>query len=173
MRRDLRRNTKIVGWLFGSTIVCFTFFSLDVTIDLFEHLKIGMGYSGFELTHLIFEGISVITLGGCMFLLFDYLERLRKSEQDATESLTALRSDFDGLLQQRFEQWDFSSAERDVALLMLRGLSMTEIAELRETRSGTVKVQAHNVFKKSGVNSRVAFTSLFMEEFIDLGATTK
>ena len=108
-----------------------------------------------------------------MFLLFDYLERLRNSEQEATETLTALRSDFDGLLQQRFEQWDFSSAERDVALLMLRGLSMTEIADLRETRSGTVKVQAHNVFKKSGVNSRVAFTSLFMEEFIDLGVATK
>ena len=73
MRRDLRRNTKLVGWLFGSTIVCFTFFSLDVANDLREHLKLGIAYSGFELMHLIFEGISVITLGGCMFLLFDYL----------------------------------------------------------------------------------------------------
>ena len=105
-------------------------------------------------------------------MTFDYLEDLRKSELSAKTSLHALRHDFDDLLQKRFKQWAFSSAERDVALFMLRGLSILKIAELRETRPGTVKVQAHNIFKKSGVGSRAEFTSLFMEEFIDVGVTT-
>jgi|TARA_B110000285_G_C14911678_1_gene508250 DNA-binding CsgD family transcriptional regulator len=172
MITEFRKNRRFVVWVFGGTIICFVFFAFDVAIDLREHLIEGVGYSGSQLTHLFFEMASVLTLGGCTFVTFDYLEDLRKSELSAKTSLHALRHDFDDLLQKRFKQWAFSSAERDVALFMLRGLSILEIAELRETRPGTVKVQAHNIFKKSGVGSRAEFTSLFMEEFIDVGVTT-
>jgi DNA-binding CsgD family transcriptional regulator len=173
MRLEVRRNSRFVSWIFGGTIVCFIFFSFDVVIDLREHVLDGLGYSGMQLVHLVFEMISVLTLGGCIFVTFDYLDDLRKSAVSATTSLHALRDDFDGLLHQRFEKWTFSSAERDVALLMLRGLNISQIAEFRNTKAGTVKVQAHMVFKKSGVNSRAEFTSLFMEEFIDVGVANK
>ena len=169
MTNEIMNSTTFVKAVLAGTVVCFAFFSFDVVIDLREHIMDNVAYSGAEMFHLVFEAISVLTLGSCILVTSRYLAKLTDEERKAKSSLHALREDFDGFVGQRFAKWTLSPAESDVALLLLRGLSVSDIAELRDTRSGTVKVQAHNIFRKSGVNSRVEFTSLFMEEFIDIG----
>lgn len=169
MTNEIMNSTTFVKAVLAGTVVCFAFFSFDVVIDLREHLMDNVAYSGAEMFHLVFEVLSVLTLGSCIFVTSRYLAKVTDEERKAKSSLHALREDFDGFVGQRFAKWTLSPAESDVALLLLRGLSVSDIAELRATRSGTVKVQAHNIFRKSGVNSRVEFTSLFMEEFIDIG----
>jgi DNA-binding CsgD family transcriptional regulator len=70
----------------------------------------------------------------------------------------------------RFDEWELTSSERDVALLSFRGMKTAEIAAARGTRVGTVKAQLSSVFHKAGVSTKSEFLALFMDAFLDLGA---
>ncbi len=48
---------------------------------------------------------------------------------------------FIDLLNARFDEWRLTGAERDVALFAIKGLTVQDIARLRETSEGTVKAQ--------------------------------
>ena len=54
----------------------------------------------------------------------------------------------------RFQTWKLSEAEREVALLLLKGLSLREIASLRETSERTVRQQSLAVYRKAGLAGR-------------------
>ncbi|WRQ45452.1 helix-turn-helix transcriptional regulator [Rhodobacterales bacterium FZCC0083] len=101
--------------------------------------------------------------------MFKYTSFLKDQNIKAQTQLSALKVDFDEYVRTQFAKWQLTVAEKDVALLLLRGLNTSDIAELRSVSVGTIKVQAHNVFGKSGVSSRVEFMALFMDEFIDIG----
>jgi len=45
-------------------------------------------------------------------------------------------------------------SERDVALLSIKGVSISEIADMRQTRVGTIKAQNAAIYRKSGVSNR-------------------
>ena len=51
-------------------------------------------------------------------------------------------------------------------IMMLKGLSFREIAELRETREKTVRQQASSVYRKSGVTSRNELAAWFFEDLL-------
>lgn len=61
------------------------------------------------------------------------------------EHLTAIRGDFDSLLQDRFREWDLNPAETDVALLTIRGIKIVDIARIRHAHDGTVKSQRSTI----------------------------
>ena len=58
-------------------------------------------------------------------------------------------------------------AERDIALLSLRGSRISDIAKMRNTSEGTVKAQLSAVYHKSGINTRSELLAFFMDEFLD------
>ena len=70
------------------------------------------------------------------------------------------------LLEEHFVRWSLTPSERDVALLSVKGLSIGEIAALRETREGTVKAQCAAVYRKAGVSGRAQLLSLFVEDLM-------
>ncbi len=67
----------------------------------------------------------------------------------------------------RFADWGLTSAERDVALFAIKGMSTQEIASLRGTAGGTVKAQTNAIYRKAGVNGRSQLLSLFIEDLMD------
>ncbi|HLS58150.1 MAG TPA: helix-turn-helix transcriptional regulator, partial [Paracoccaceae bacterium] len=58
-------------------------------------------------------------------------------------------------------------SERDVAWFTLKGLSIAEIARMRQTSEGTVKAQSNAIYRKAGVSGRAQLLSLFIEDLID------
>ena len=58
------------------------------------------------------------------------------------------------MLSLQFDAWHLSDAVREVALLTVKGMSVSEIAEIRQTTPGTVKSQNNAIYRKAGVNSR-------------------
>jgi DNA-binding CsgD family transcriptional regulator len=54
----------------------------------------------------------------------------------------------------QFQAWRLTDAEREVALLLLKGLSLREIAGLRETSERTVRQQSLAVYRKAGLAGR-------------------
>ncbi|MGH9160087.1 MAG: hypothetical protein ACRD2X_08880, partial [Vicinamibacteraceae bacterium] len=56
----------------------------------------------------------------------------------------------------QFERWRLTTAEREVALLILKGLSHKEIAAVRETTERTIRQQAQAIYSKANLSGRAA-----------------
>jgi len=80
--------------------------------------------------------------------------------------LSAARHDFAKVLQEQFAVWGLTQTEKDVSLLLLKGLSFKEIASVRDTLEKTVRQQASSIYKKAGVSGRHAFAAWFIEDIL-------
>lgn len=66
----------------------------------------------------------------------------------------------------QFDDWGLSLAEQEVALLLLKGLSMKEIAEVRSVSERTARQQATQVYDKSNLSGRAALSAYFLEDLL-------
>jgi DNA-binding NarL/FixJ family response regulator len=64
----------------------------------------------------------------------------------------------------QFRQWGMTAAERDVGLLILKGLNHKEIAALRGTSEATVRQQAQSIYQKADLPGKTAFSAYFLED---------
>lgn len=74
--------------------------------------------------------------------------------------LSSLKDELD----KQFETWGMTAAEREVGLLILKGLSHKEIATLRATSDATVRQQAQAIYRKAGLPGKTAFSAYFLED---------
>ncbi|MFM9841780.1 MAG: helix-turn-helix transcriptional regulator [Dongiaceae bacterium] len=75
-------------------------------------------------------------------------------------------------MNKQFEEWGMTDAERDVGLLILKGLSHKEIATLRKTSDATVRQQAQGIYRKAGLPGKTAFSAYFLEDLLASGDAT-
>ena len=69
-------------------------------------------------------------------------------------------------IDRQFDRWGLSPAERESALLQLKGLRHRDIAELHQTSERTVRQQALSVYRKSGLNGRSDLAAFFLEDLL-------
>lgn len=81
-------------------------------------------------------------------------------------ALAIARHELGLVLKEQFESWKLTQTERQVAMLLLKGLSFKEIASVRTTLEKTVRQQASSVYKKAGVSGRHAFSAWFIEDLL-------
>ena len=152
--------------LFMQIISCL-FFTYDVIKDIFEHIIHNQAYSEADAIHTIFEFIAVIGLLFGSITLWKSLEYNIQLNAKAVQTIEIHKGHFDQVAQSRFQIWVFTHSEKDVAKLILRGLSLKEIAEARSVSVGTIKAQVNSILKKSGAKNRADFLGLFIDEFLD------
>jgi DNA-binding CsgD family transcriptional regulator len=78
-----------------------------------------------------------------------------------------VRSHLAGLkagMDRQFQEWGMTPAEREVGLLILKGLSHKEIAALRATTEATVRQQAQAIYRKANLPGKTAFSAYFLED---------
>jgi DNA-binding NarL/FixJ family response regulator len=86
-------------------------------------------------------------------------DRWRREANDVLRGLGAA-------IDTQFARWELSSAEREVALLLLKGLAHKEIAEVRQTSERTVRQQANAVYRKAGISGRAELSAFFLEDLL-------
>jgi len=69
-------------------------------------------------------------------------------------------------IDRQFERWGLSQAEREVGLLLLKGLALKELAELRGTSERTVRQQAQAIYRKGGLAGRAELAAWFLEDLL-------
>jgi DNA-binding NarL/FixJ family response regulator len=80
-----------------------------------------------------------------------------------------LRKYLDGLskaIDQQLSKWNLSTAEKEVAFLLLKGMSLKEIAEIRNTAEKTARVQAIAIYSKAGLAGRSELSAFFLEDLL-------
>ena len=149
--------------LFALQAFCALFFLADAVGDFLGHEDIaGVGDSDtFEYMVAAALTLSVIYTGRQILIMLNHQKRIENQ-------LRAASSAFHELLEEHFDEWKLTPSERDVALLAIKGLSISEMAKVRETREGTVKTQCNAIYKKAGVESRTQLISQFVEELIEV-----
>lgn len=96
-------------------------------------------------------------------------ERLKVSEEQAARWRAESREVLAGLgaaLDRQFERWALSPAEKEVALLLLKGLSHKEVATARDITEATARQQARAVYKKAGLSGRNDLAAFFLEDLL-------
>lgn len=164
MLKNSKTFVRIISFGMMSALVVL---GVDVAIELRGHLALNQPISGNQLAHMLFEIFAVVTLAGGLLVVREHIGTLTRHNQSFADTLHALKDDFLELVERKLDHWALTAAERDVALLLLRGLTTSEIAELRGTSAGTVKLQSHALMKKSGTSSRSEFMALFLGQLMD------
>jgi len=156
--------------LMGTVIPITLLLGLDMIDDYrsgvsTEHLLIEVAFStlGLIAAGLLLEGISRARLHAGS--LEEHLtkavseaERLRAETKNASAQTESF--------ERQFEKWQLSPAEREVATLLLKGLSYQHIAASRNASEGTVRQQALSVYRKAGMSGRSELAAYFLEDLL-------
>lgn len=162
LRKEVRRSWRVLQRhrtllvLAAVQALCATWFLGDVLAELPE--------LWLNPVHQIPEAVAVLLLwAGTVLGARKIIAVLRQRDAMAARLNTATRA-FQELVEEALARWDVTEAERDVAILTLKGLSIAEIADARGTRPGTVRAQSVALYRKAGVSNRLQLLSLFMDD---------
>lgn len=114
--------------------------------------------------------VLIVSLKNQQLTVVQLRQELNDSEQhlaQATQQMQQARQQYSKVIQQQFMDWELSQSEQQIAMLLLKGLSFSEIAALRNTKEKTVRQQASEIYRKSGVSGRHAFSAWFFEDFLN------
>jgi DNA-binding CsgD family transcriptional regulator len=94
------------------------------------------------------------------------LEMARTQGQRWRTEARTLLNGLGEAIEAQFSRWNLTDAEREVALLLVKGLSLKEIATVRATSERTVRAQARSLYAKAGVTGRAALSAFFLEDLL-------
>lgn len=129
--------------------------------------------------HVLVEAAIILASSGLIAWLLtgmrrqrSELEQLRRELQERpaadapSPEAASTRRQLGALIQGQFHSWQLTDSEQEIGLLLLKGLSFREIADLRQTHEKTVRAQASAIYRKAGVSGRHAFAAWFIEDFL-------
>ncbi|MEZ4220408.1 MAG: LuxR C-terminal-related transcriptional regulator [Polyangiaceae bacterium] len=176
------RNLTSDGRLLKGLLALFAGVALLAAVDLVSDFS-----EGTTIGHVVLEGgVFVVGLLG-VTMMVRRLRELVRSERAARDEVTSLAerlrateaeaarwraeaqhllSGLGAALDRQFERWALSPAEKEVALLLLKGLSHKEIAAVRSITEATARQQARAVYKKAGLSGRHDLAAFFLEDLL-------
>lgn len=155
--------------LISFTLILIVIFKLiDLSIDISSNV---------EPVH-IWQEIMLIVLSLALFvyLMID-IHRRSTNEKLNLAQLTVSKENIRLLNQQlenskvvffneikmQFQKWGLTATEKEIALLLIKGLSTSEIASIRKKSEKTISNQSSAIYKKADVSGRHELAALFFE----------
>lgn len=163
MSNDVTDNRSVI-FVIGIFALVMVLIGWDLYVDYGE---------GGGIWHLGIEtAVFLVAMVGTV-VMWRQLDRTRSELSDARieaaqwqKESAELLSGLGAAIERQFERWALSAAEKDVALMLLKGLSHKEIAIARDTSERTVREQGRAVYRKSGLGGRSALSAFFLEDLL-------
>ncbi len=167
IEESIRERQISAGFL--TIVICVALY--DIVEDILE---------GESLSHITVEGTFFILAAAGSLYLWLKVKRLRSANRVLTGAVGAARRDLQqwkeksstlikGLsveIDNQFESWRLSEAEKEVGMLLLKGLSHKQIAEVRGTSEKTVRQQATTLYTKADLDGRAQLSAFFLEDLL-------
>jgi DNA-binding CsgD family transcriptional regulator len=171
MREFINTRTRI--WALVAAIIGI---GLYIALDLIEDPEstpLDIVLHLLEITPLVMTTVGIV-------IMFQFTRRQREEHLQVIRDLEVARlqgqrwrnearSYLKGLgeaIDTQFKRWKLTGAEREVALLLLKGLSNKEVAAVRTTSERTVREQARSIYSKAGLTGRTALSAFFLEDLL-------
>lgn len=142
--------------------ICAAFFFFDLMMSV---LGLGTVPMSWSMRELMETGALVGLFLGIAFGAV-VVTRTFRDLSCAQAQVQRASAAFVDLMNTRFAEWDLTMAERNVALFAIKGLTVQDIAKLRNTSEGTVKSQTAAIYRKADVSGRPQLLSLFIEDLL-------
>jgi len=142
-------------------IVLFVVVAILVGADLLSDVGSGVAWS-----HVIVEGLAVFVACAGAARFVAKLQSERREALAWKAKAGELLEGLGAVVDRQFEAWGLTTAEQEVALLLLKGLSFKEIAAVRSTSARTSREQARGVYKKAQVSGRAELSAWFFEDLL-------
>jgi DNA-binding CsgD family transcriptional regulator len=161
-------------WKAGALIV--TGIALLLLLDVVDEERVDL----FGLASELVEISLIVTVSFATVLLFLRVESQEQAQQRMSSEIGLARREgtewrarvehlmrgLGAAIDQQFDDWGLTDAEKDVALLLLKGLSHKEVAALRGRAERTVRQQALAVYRKSNLDGRASLAAYFLEDLL-------
>ncbi len=152
-------------------LALFVLFAFLIVWDIAEDLV-----AGTTVLHIVIELLMMVAalVGAAYywkrFRTAQRLERTLKRDLEKARADTAhwheeereLLVNLKQAVNRQFTRWDFSPTDREIAYYLLKGLSMKEIARLRDSTDRSVKQQAYVLYHKAGLGGRAELSAYFL-----------
>jgi DNA-binding CsgD family transcriptional regulator len=130
--------------------------------------------------HVLAELLLVaLSLGAATWLAWGWYRALRDvrtleaqvvergAERDAwKERAGRVLAGLSAAMAEQFDSWGLTPAERETALMLLKGYSHKRIGRLTERSERTVRQHAVAVYRKSGLAGRSELSAFFLEDLL-------
>ncbi len=146
-------------------IVAALFFMQDLYVDL---LVEGKGVS-----HVLLEGSIFLAVLLALGIEVKRVVNLSTTVSINQEEMVRLKRHLQDAITEEFNKWELTATEKEIALLLIKGLSMQEIAEIRNVKEKSVRQQATGIYSKANVSNRYELTSYFIEDLLAPISTTQ
>jgi DNA-binding CsgD family transcriptional regulator len=150
---------NLVIALIGVQAACAIIFLVDVVQDISTPGDLNW--------HLLPEAMAVAALLIGIAFEVVYLTHLLQRKASLERSVNMASAQLQDIIQNHFDAWKLTASERDVAGLMIKGLSISEIASVRGSAEGTVKAHLNAIYRKSNARNRAEVLSHIMDTLID------
>jgi DNA-binding CsgD family transcriptional regulator len=120
-------------------------------------------------------GIAFLPIFG-IYLLFRDINKSKKEVEDAQVTIQHLKNqnvklnevnkNFWESIQKEFKNWNFTETEKEISVLILRGLSNQQIAGLRGKSLKTIENQSFSIYQKSGTTGKLEFIAYFLSPLL-------
>lgn len=149
--------------------------ALIIAVDIIDDFQEGVTW-----WHLFAEGSVAIAAAIGVFYLMRGTFRLRHSLDEERVVSAQLKSEAEewrseskrylqGLsiaIEAQLSEWHLTNSEIEVAFLLLKGLSLKEIAKTRNTSERTARAQSISIYSKSGLSGRSELAAFFLEDLL-------
>jgi DNA-binding CsgD family transcriptional regulator len=156
-------------------LVVFSFISIMILADLLTDFDEGVTF-----WHLLIEGSAgIVAIGGVLFVLKSMLllkADLSKERQNAValeqeaenwrEQAKEYLAGLSAMIDSQLSQWSLTPAEKEVAFLLLKGFSLSDIATFRGTSEKTIRAQCTAIYAKAGLKNRSELAAFFLEDLL-------
>jgi len=145
------------------------------TVDLLTDFDEGVPWwhVGIEAVVALFALFGVFFLLSKGLLLKSHLARekylsaraLKESHAWKTQAKKYIQG-LSATIDEQLDVWQLTPSEKEVAFLLIKGLSLKEIAELRKTTEKTTRAQATTIYSKARLSGRSQLSAFFLEDLL-------
>ncbi|WP_206199099.1 helix-turn-helix transcriptional regulator [Thiomicrorhabdus indica] len=166
------KKLNVLKFSLSVFITIFIISAVDISHDFkdFGHMNAHIWVEMF-MGLLSFIAFSVILLsirqqGKNLETANEDLTQVQQELKKSHDKIQKLAEEFSLMVLAQFEEWQLTNTEKEIGLLLLKGLSTVEISEIRDTREKTVRQQASNLYRKAKLAGRHELSAYFFEDLL-------
>lgn len=149
--------------MIAAQVICGSLFALDIANDLLLTDPAGGGPHW----HLAVELVATVSLWAAIVFEVRYVLGLLRRKAQLERSVAQASAAVQDVIEAFLDAWRLTAAERDVAALLIKGLTIAEIAGIRGSAEGTVKAHLNAIYRKSGARNRADLLSQIIEHLLE------
>lgn len=134
------------------------FFVYDIASDILNNED--------GIFHIIVELLVFIAISLVLFRELQHVKLLKKEITIEKSKSARLAGELLQVMKEQFSKWSLTASECEVALLLIKGLSMKEIAQVRQVKEKTVRGQATAIYAKANCAGRHELAAYFIEDLM-------